>query len=74
MQAHVARFLAQELRRCKVSPEALCKQAKSHPLKIRIAEKLRRETPMTLRWMAKASSKGSWHYVSHLLLSAKQAR
>jgi hypothetical protein len=54
MQARVARFLTQELRRCNVSPEALCKQAKSYPLKIRVAEKLHRETPMTLRWMAKA--------------------
>jgi hypothetical protein len=73
MQARVARILAQELRRCKVSPEALCKLPKSQPLKIRIAEKLHRETPMTLRWLANALSMGSWHYVSQLLyLQRKQ--
>jgi hypothetical protein len=49
MQARVAHLLAEELRKCKVILEALCKQPKSHPLKIRIAEKLHRETPMTLR-------------------------
>jgi putative transposase len=67
MQARVARLLAQELKRCKITPEELCRLPKSHPLKIRFAEKLHRETPMTLRWIATALYMGSWHYVSHLL-------
>ena len=66
-QARVARLLAKELQRCKISAEELGKLPKGHPLKIRIAEKLHRETPMTLRWIATALHMGSWQYVSHLL-------
>ena len=51
----------------KVSAEELSELPKGHPLKIRLAEKLHRETPMTLRWIATALHMGSWQYVSHLL-------
>jgi hypothetical protein len=67
MQVRLARLLAQELQRCKVSAEKLGELSKGHPLKIRLAEKLHRETPMTLRWIATALHMGSWQYVSHLL-------
>ena len=67
MQTRATRLLAQELKRCKLSPEALGALAKGHPLKIRLAEKLHRETPMTIRWIATALQMGSWRYVSHLL-------
>ena len=66
MQVRVARLLAQELQRCKVSPEELGELSKGHPLKIRLAQKLHRETPMTFRWIATALHMGSWQYASHL--------
>jgi hypothetical protein len=54
MQVRVARLLAQELQRCRVSAEELGELPRGHPLKIGLAEKLHRETPMTLRWIATA--------------------
>ena len=40
---------------------------KGAPLKVKIAERLHQETPMTLRWIAEALEMGSWRYVSFLL-------
>jgi hypothetical protein len=39
----------------------------TYTARIRLAEELHRETPMTLRWIATALQMGSWHYLSHLL-------
>jgi putative transposase len=61
MQARAARLLAQELTRHKLNPEALGALPKGDPLKIRLAEQLHRETPMTLRWIADRLQMGSWH-------------
>lgn len=67
MEARAARLVAQELRRSKVSSEELGKLPKGHPWKIRLAEMLHRDTPMTLRWIAATLHMGSWYYLSHLL-------
>jgi hypothetical protein len=40
---------------------------KGHPHKTALAQKLRRETPMTRDWIAKRLRIGSASYVSHLL-------
>ena len=67
MELRAARLVEQELQELKLTVEDLRKLRKGDVLKIRLAEKLHRETPMTLRWIAAALQMGSWHYVSHLL-------
>jgi hypothetical protein len=67
MQARAARLLAQELKSRKLSPTAPGALPKGDPLKVRHAEQLHREIPMTLRWIADALQMGSWHYPSHLV-------
>jgi hypothetical protein len=66
MQARATRLLTQELKRRKLSPNALRALPKGDPLKVRLAEELHRETSMSFRWIADAQM-GSWHYLSHLL-------
>ena len=36
-------------------------------MKVEVARKLRRETTMTLQWIAAALCMGSWSYVANLL-------
>jgi hypothetical protein len=72
MQARATRLLTQELKRRKLSPKALGALPKGDPLKVRLAEQLHRETPMSLRWIADALQMGSWHYLSHLLYLRKK--
>jgi hypothetical protein len=43
------------------------RQRKGTPEKIRIAQRLRRETPMTLGWIAAESCMGAKTHLSHLL-------
>jgi hypothetical protein len=38
-----------------------------HPMKVKLAHKLRRETTMTLQWIAENLCMGTWTYVSNLL-------
>ena len=54
MELRAARLVEQELQELKLTVEDLRKLRKGDVLKIRLAEKLHRETPMTLRWIAAA--------------------
>lgn len=47
----------------------LALQAKGHPMKVKIAQQLRRETPMARQWIAQRLQMGSASYVSNLLAS-----
>ena len=52
----------------------LARQAKGHPLKVKIAGQLRRETPMSRQWIAARLRMGSASYVSNLLHSVDSKR
>jgi REP element-mobilizing transposase RayT len=45
----------------------LGRQRKGHPVKVEIARVLRRETTMTLAWIAQRLEMGTWTYVSNLV-------
>ncbi|MGI8435461.1 MAG: hypothetical protein ACR2NX_00930, partial [Chthoniobacterales bacterium] len=47
----------------------LALQPKGHPVKVELARQLRRETPMSRRWIAERLRMGSVSYVSNLLAS-----
>jgi hypothetical protein len=40
---------------------------------VKIAERLHRESPMTLRWIADALHMGTWRYLSFLLYQRRSA-
>jgi hypothetical protein len=56
-----------ELKRLGWKEGDLERQRKGAPEKIRIAQRLRRETPMTLGWIAAELRMGTKTHLSHLL-------
>gem|GEM_PF-2217389 len=51
--------------------EELALQPKGHKVKVAIAKRLRKETTMTLKWIAQRLQMGSWTDVFNLLASEK---
>jgi putative transposase len=72
-EAKARGILSAELKRLKWSDEELKRRRKGDPRKVRIAERLRQETTMTLRWIAAELHMGAWTHVSNLL-SRKRSR
>jgi hypothetical protein len=70
-EAKAERLVAEELKRRGWSEARLSETAKGDPEKLQIARRLRMETIMTLRWIAKRLKMGSWTYVSNLLARVK---
>jgi hypothetical protein len=61
------RVVREELRRIKWGEEDLEKQRKGHPKKVGIAKRLRRETVVSLKWIANRLKMGTWTHVSNRL-------
>jgi putative transposase len=61
------RIVGEELRRCKWAEPELASRPKGDALKVRIAERLRRETTVTLAWIAERLRMGTKTYLAHLL-------
>ena len=72
MAVRASKMIEEELRRVKLRREDLGRMRKGDPVKVRLAERLHRETPMTLRWIAEALQMGSWRYVSFLLYQRRR--
>ena len=47
-------------------------QRKGHKVEVAVAKRLRKETTMTLKWIAERLQMGSWTYVLNLLASEKR--
>jgi hypothetical protein len=60
-------IVAEELRRRKWEEANLAKRRKGDPEKVKIALRLRRESIMTLKWIAQRLHMGSWTHVSNCL-------
>ena len=65
-------IVEEELRRRKWNEAQLKEQAKGDKDKVAIAARLRRETTMTLKWIAERLAMGSWNNVSNLLAKARR--
>ena len=61
------RIVQEELRRRGWKEEDLPGRRKGDKVKVVLAHRLRRETTMTLKWIARRLHMGSWTYVSNLL-------
>ena len=66
------RIVATELKRLRWGPEELAGRRKGDPRKVRIAQRLREETTMTLKWVARELHMGAWTHVSNLLSQKRQ--
>ena len=64
-------IVAEELRRRRWTREQLTGWRKGDKRKVRIALRLRRETTMTLKWMAEQLAMGTWANVARRLYEAK---
>jgi len=61
------RIVAEELKKGGWREAELSKWRKGDPRKVKIACRLRRETAMTLKWIAQTLQMGAWTHVSNLL-------
>ena len=68
------RIVVEELKRRGWKEPELTLQPKGHKVKIAIAKRLRKETTMTLKWIAQRLQMGSWTYVFNLLASEKSRK
>ena len=66
------RIVAEELRRRRWRETDLKRRLKGDAEKVRIAARLRRESIMTLKWIARRLHMGSWTHVSNCLAMAKR--
>jgi hypothetical protein len=69
--AQARRLLREEMGRLGWDPAALRQQGKGDARKVRMAERLRQETTMSLKWIAEHLQMGSWTHVSNLLGARK---
>ncbi len=65
-------IVAEELRRRHWAEPDLERRRKGDREKVRIATRLRRESIMTLKWIAHRLHMGSWTHVSNCLAAAKR--
>jgi REP element-mobilizing transposase RayT len=72
-EAKARRLLREEMDRLGWDQSALLRAGKGDKGKARIAARLRKETAMSLKWIAQNVAMGSWTHVSNLL-GAKRKR
>ena len=71
-EAHALKLLRQELKARGWKPEDLVIRRKGDAEKVKIAWRLRRETTMTLKWIARTLQMGSWTYLSNCLVQKRK--
>jgi putative transposase len=72
-QAKAERIVAEELKRAGWKGKELAARAKSDPVKMRLARRLRRETTLTIREIAGRLHMGSWKSLNNKLYLAARA-
>ena len=63
-----------ELKRIGWTDEDLKRRRKGDAKKVRIAQRLRADTTMTLKWIAEELQMGAWTHVSNLLSRQRRKR
>jgi putative transposase len=71
-EAHAQRLTETELRRRGWKEADLLKRRKGDPAKVQIAWRLRKETTMTLKWIAQRLKMGAWTHVSNCLAQMRK--
>ena len=68
------RIVAEELKRCGWKESELSLRPKGDKAKIAVAQRLLKETTMTLKWIARRLQMGSWTYVFNLLAARRKGK
>ncbi|MDB6065211.1 MAG: hypothetical protein JWR26_1419 [Pedosphaera sp.] len=71
-EAWVGELVARELKRLNLSEPDLERRRKSDARKVRVAQRLRRETTMSLNWIAKRLKMGAAGSLANLLRREEQ--
>ena len=71
-EAKAMRLLRAEMSRAGWDSEALRQAGKGDERKVRLAARLRKETTMSLKWIAHHLEMGSWTHVSNLLVAKRK--
>jgi REP element-mobilizing transposase RayT len=67
-------IIREGLQRLEWTEDDLTARAKGDREKVKLAVRLRRETPMTIKWIAQRLSTGTWTYLNHLLYRQRHER
>jgi len=67
------RLISEKLSSVGWDHQRLVREHKGHPIKVQLAQKLRNETIMSMKWIAAELSMGSWGYVNQLLRKQNQS-
>jgi hypothetical protein len=70
-QAHAEGLVQRELRRRGWKEADLDRRRKGDPGKVAMAWRLRHETTMSLKWIARRLKMGTWTYVSNCLVQQR---
>jgi REP element-mobilizing transposase RayT len=73
-QSRARRLVTAELGRMGWTKEELRRRRKGDKGKVRLAARLRKETSMSLKWIAQELEMGSWTYVSNLLIAQRKEK
>ena len=73
LEQRAERIVVEALRAAGWSQGRLETEPKGHPIKVELAKRLRRETTMSLRWIAERLCMGRWTNVSNLLCAARNS-
>ena len=63
----VQRLISEKLSSAGWDRARLGREPKGHPMKIRIAQEIREQSTMSMKWIAAELSIGSWTYLNKLL-------
>ena len=73
-EAKARRLIIQKLAELGWSEADLRKHRKGAPAKVELARRLRKETTLSLKWIAEELHMGSWTYVSNLLRNWRKSQ
>lgn len=71
-EAHAQALLEKELKQRGWTEQELAGRRKADPEKLKIAWRLRQETVMSLKWVARKLQMGSWTYLSNCLVQKRK--
>ena len=73
MEERAQRIVVEGLKQARGEETALRTQRKGHPIKVRLARRLRKETTVTLKWIAQRRCMGTWTHVANLLRASAKS-
>ena len=74
MEERAQRIVVEGLKQAGWDETALRTQRKGHPIKVRLARRLRKQSTVTLKWIAQRLCMGTWAHLANLLRPSATAK